>query len=631
MTNIDLRSTPMVLLDDSRAPHMVGASLLFHSPDHIIRADTFTEVPAALKAIDAAHADGLHTAGWISYEVAAAFEPRLAARLTKKADEPLIWMIATRHRARLSPAELEELFHLGAHGNQRIAEIKLKDAPHNRHAYLKALKQIQAYIQAGDVYQINHTFPRPVDVMGDPLTLYRKLRANQPVAYGAYIDTGPAINNGHKHGSTKILSLSPELFLEKTGDTLTARPMKGTAPRGANAEEDAAASRFLQQDEKSRAENLMIVDLIRNDLSRIAAKGSVKADRLFQTEKYPTLFQMTSTVTAKAKPGLLPSGLLAAMFPCGSVTGAPKVRAMEIINDLEGSPRGVYCGTIGYFSPAQRNQPESWSLNVPIRTICLTNGNKGRMSIGSGIVADSVATAEYDECMLKARFVKADRPNFALIETLRLENGCYHYLEQHLARLAASAEYFDFNHNRPEIIRALKDHAAAAPAGTARRCRLLVSKTGLCSVTSNPLQEASYVGSKQFETLLSQPPSGTVCVSTQTINSSDIFRRHKTTVRGQFDIAFKDACESGHLDILFLNDKGHLTEGAISNIYSVKGGKITTPPTSDGLLPGIQRADMFAVLSKAQLEVGSITLDELRRADAILIGNAVRGLRRVTL
>lgn len=625
MNNIDLRSSPIVLLDDSRPPHKSGASLLFHSPEYIISADTFEDVAGALEAIDAAHSKGLHTAGWISYEVAATLEGRIAKRITAKAREPLIWMMATTHRETLTAAMVRELFHNAARGNRRSNTIEIKPAAHDRKAYLDAFGKIQRFIQAGDVYQINHTFPSSVEATGDPLALYQQLRASQPVAYGAYIDTGRGDDD------MKVLSLSPELFFEKAGDKLTARPMKGTAPRGSNSTEDAEISALLRADEKSRAENLMIVDLIRNDLSRIAAKASVKTEALFQTEKYPTLFQMTSTVTAKAKQNLKPSELLAAMFPCGSVTGAPKMRAMEIISELETAPRGIYCGAIGHFSPAIKKRAEAWTLNVPIRTLCLPNNGAGRLSVGSGIVADSDGEAEYQECLLKARFVTTQRPDFAIIETLRLAKGRFPYLERHLKRMKASADYFDFRFNPQDIQQALEEHAACAPQGALMRCRLLLTKEGHCSVTGTALDEAEYFGGCEFPEILTLPVAGTVKLSEQAVNECDPFLQHKTTLRPLFDDEYRAAQTEGHLDVLFLNGNGNVTEGAISTVYILKEQRVITPPVSDGLLPGIQRAAMLSALPNANIEVRSFNSDELYGADAILIGNAVRGLRRVIL
>lgn len=630
MTSFDLRNSPIVLLDDSRAAHKAGASLLFHSPDHIIKADSFEEVAGALTAIDEVHAKGFHTAGWISYEVAAAFEPRLASRLQKKADEPLIWMMVTKHRESLTPAMVQELFHNAARGNRRPHSIDLSSASHSRDGYLKAFDTIQDFIQAGDVYQINHTFPSVVEIKGDALALYEKLRASQPVAYGAYIDTGSGRFGPDPEG-TKILSLSPELFLRRSGDRLSAKPMKGTAPRGKNSTQDQSICGALLADEKSRAENLMIVDLIRNDLSRVAAKASVKTERLFEAEKYPTLFQMTSTVSAEAKPGLKPSQMLKAMFPCGSVTGAPKVRAMEIISELEDAPRGVYCGAIGHFSPAAKNTAESWTLNVPIRTLCLPGQGKGRLSVGSGIVADSDGEAEYQECLLKARFLTAPLPDFALIETFRYEKGNFLHLVQHLSRLRASADYFDFDFNQAEIDRVLKEHCECTEQNARLRTRLLMTKEGHCSVTSSSLDGAEYCDGQQLATVLALPLAGTVKLSQHQVDADNLFLQHKTTMRTVFDNEHSCARAEGHLDVLFANNQGHVTEGAISNVFVVENKRIITPPIDDGLLPGILRSVMIEPLPATKVEVRSITVEDLENADMLLIGNSARGLRRVKL
>lgn len=620
MSQHDLRRAPFVLLDDSRAPHLAGDSLLFHSPDRIIQADNFEALPAALAAMDEAYAEGLHLAGWISYEVAAAFEAKLAPLLNQKRQEPLIWMMATPHRDSLSSDELDELFNVSNLGNRRPAKISVREPIGDRNSYLDAINKIQSYIQAGDVYQINHTFPLPVEIAGDPLTLYQRLRSNQPVPYGAYINTG-------KH---QILSLSPELFLDKSGDTLSARPMKGTAARGTTSEEDDRVSTFLKQDEKSRAENLMIVDLIRNDLSRVAAPSSVKVSKLFDTERYPTLFQMTSTVTAKATADLRPSGLLAAMFPCGSVTGAPKVRAMQIIHELEAEPRGVYCGTIGHFSPATQGAVDNWTLNVPIRTLSINQEGKGRLNIGSGIVADSDPASEYDECLLKAQFVHSEMPHFCLIETLRWENGRYHFLERHLKRLTASAHYFEYACDEAEIRRALSEHSREiVEQEQACRVRLLMDRRGHCAITSSPLEALPYFELKDVTDLLSRPPAGTVSTSRSRVTASDKFLRHKTTVRTLYDEAHKEAVSLGHLDTLFFNEKEQLTEGAISNVFVYRDGNLFTPPVKDGALPGILREDALAAGTDLPVQEKSLARSDIETAEAIFIGNAVRGFRRV--
>jgi len=628
VTKCDLRNAPFVLLDDGRARHLAGYSLLFHNPDHIICADDFAAVPEALAKLDQAVAGGLHVAGWISYEVGAYFEQKLSPQITRKADEPLIWLMATKHREKLTSAELEELFHNAQRGNKRTGIANIDLAATSKPAYLKAIEAVKNYINAGDVYQVNHTFPVPINVEGDPLVLYQTLRQKQPVAYGAYIDTG----------TERILSLSPELFIEKSGGRLKAKPMKGTAARGRNSSEDEAASDFLKQDPKSKAENLMIVDLIRNDLSKISTPGTVQVENLFQTERYPTLHQMTSTVVSKAAAGLTPSTMLKAMFPCGSVTGAPKIRAMEIINELEDTPRGVYCGTIGHFSPQTDRAPEAWSLNVPIRTLTLKKPPtqpphfSGRINIGAGIVADSDANAEYDECLLKASFLKVPTQHFDLIETILWSKGRYQLCDRHIERVAGSADFFGFAFDAESVRQCLAEHTEAFENQRPYRCRLLVARDGSCTVTSARLTDQAYDG--QLGRQLPIPSTDlvrlpqTVSLAKEVTDPTDIFLHHKTTHRSLYNNTLKQAQAAGNLDALFFNKHGFLTEGAISSIFLVKNGVWTTPPTEDGLLPGIFRA---AFIQRHSVSIASCRKADLLDADALYIANAVRGLRQVTL
>ncbi|NVJ99450.1 MAG: aminodeoxychorismate synthase component I [Alphaproteobacteria bacterium] len=610
MPAIDLRNAPLVLLDDSRPPHRAGRSLLFHSPEAIISAHKLEDVQPALEQMDQAVADGLHVAGWIAYECAAYFEPRLAPLITELPEEPLIWMIATRHREAIQSQALVDAFQQAQHGNFHYSGLTIGQSAVSKDDYLAALEQIHRYIQAGDVYQINHTFPIPCTLKGDSLALYEELRASQPVPYGAYIDTGTA-------EGFKVLSLSPELFVRREGDQLMGKPMKGTAPRGLTAQDDKAAASALQTDEKSRAENLMIVDLIRNDLSRIASPGSVSVPYLYEVESYPTLLQMTSTVSAQAPQDLSPSRLLKALFPCGSVTGAPKVRAMEVIQELEQAPRGVYCGAIGHFSRGAQGKAD-WSLNVPIRTLVLDGTGNGRLSVGSGVVADSDATGEYEECLLKARFAKSRHDVFSLIETLKLDSDKrYHMLDLHLARLAESAAYFDFSYNEAEILAMLDEHASAFDTSEIRRVRLLLAQSGAITISSTALPAAS-------ETTVR------VCIANDVLPRDNVFLRHKTTNRQRYDGAFAKGQKAGFDDILFFNDRGELTEGAISNVFLVKDGKWFTPALECGLLPGVLRTHLLKTHSPAITEK-ILTRSDLLAADELYIGNSLRGLRKARL
>lgn len=607
MKSIDLNNAPFVLLDDSRSAHKAQPSLLFHSPDHIIIANNFDELGPAFDAIDSALADGFHVAGWIAYECARHFEKKLASVITEKADEPLVWMLVTRHRLQLTASDLERLLHSAEHGNSRCATLEKGPPAQSEADYLAALKAVHNYITAGDVYQINHTLPIPVSLKGSALGLYSKLRQRQPVPFGAYIDTG----------NHKILSLSPELFLEKKGDRLLARPMKGTAARGLTCEEDRIIQQSLKDDPKSQAENLMIVDLIRNDLSRISEAGSVKVPTLFDVEQYPTLHQMTSDVTATAHKALQPSELLAAMFPCGSITGAPKVRAMEIIGSLENTPRGVYCGTIGHFSPKTNAHAESWCLNVPIRTLIMDKENRGRLHVGSGVVADSDPSGEYKECLLKASFTDGNAKEFSLIETLQYSDGKLQSVDAHINRLVDSAYYFSFPVERKAVKAALSEHCLAlTPLQEPRRVRLLLDRHGAITITSQEISVST-------DEVLS------VCVSARPTDSKDLFLRHKTTNRPLYNKAVIAAKKLGHADIIFFNEQGHLTEGAISNIFIEKDGTLYTPPEEAGLLSGVLRTKLLA--KRKSIQIKNLTREDLVKADRLFIGNALRGLREVTL
>lgn len=609
------RTDPIVILDHNVSGDSSGLSYVFHSPDHIISAISLDDVPAALIALDAAVADGFHVAGWISYECAAVFEPKLRDKLKALPREPLIWMMATRNREEVTQNALTD--RLAALQKNSIAAssrtaFAFADRGSARSTYGKAVAAIKNYIAAGDVYQVNYTFRRACKYSGSIYALYAAIREQQPVAYGALIDSG-------EH---EILSFSPELFFRRDGDVLLAQPMKGTIKRGISATDDARLATELASDEKSRAENLMIVDLIRNDLSRLAKAGSVKVDQLFAVEAHPTLHQMTSRISATCLPGLTPSQALAALFPCGSVTGAPKLRAMEIIAELEEAPRGVYCGAIGHFSPAESDQPVNWCFNVPIRTFVFGQSETGRMGIGSGIVADSTLDQEYAECLLKSVFAEQVQQKFgpALIETMRVESGRIALFERHLIRLGASASalgfVFDKDQVRATLAQAASDHWVSndRPDGIFR-LRVEVGSDGCPLVEIHPLvPQAGPLPEVQF--------------AVECVSASDPFLRHKTTLRDLYTLATRLAGEHSLADILFLNDEGHVAEGAISTVFIRKGDCLITPPVSVGALPGVLRAEMLANQSAKVIEQ-PFTCEDLLKADSVYIGNALRGMRQV--
>jgi para-aminobenzoate synthetase/4-amino-4-deoxychorismate lyase len=383
-----LRTPGTVLLDSSRPDEENDRALLFERPERILTAHRRAEVPEVLAAAEAATRTGRFVAGFVGYEAGYAFEPaHFSEGETHAADPlPLVGLGVYEKPQRIEAAGLEDaLAEAGA--PPRIQDLRFTLG---RATYHERVAQVKDAIRAGEVYQINLTAPVRFRLAGgDALALYRRMRRRQPVPYGAWLNVG-----GEQH----VLSASPELFFRRRGRRVWTRPMKGTAPRGNTPAEDERLRRALAADEKNRAENLMIVDLLRNDLSVCCEAGSVRAGRLFEVETYDTVSQMTSTVEGRLKPSAGLADLFRALFPCGSVTGAPKLRAMRHIRRLEDAPRGVYCGAVGFAGP------EEAAFSVPIRTVAL-DGNDGRMGIGSGIVWDSDTEDEYEECLLKARFL----------------------------------------------------------------------------------------------------------------------------------------------------------------------------------------------------------------------------------
>ena len=554
----------LVILDD-------GPRRVFSAPREVICADTADQVPAALAAVEVALARGGHVAGWLGYELGYALEPRLgpppAGPLLRlgvfqmpRPDAPVPW-----GRAYAGPLRPE--WDEAAYG-ARFAKVK-------------------AYIAAGDIYQANLSFRARFAFLGDALGLYEDLRAASGAAHCGFV----GFFDEKKGDERQIVSLSPELFFDLTANgAITARPMKGTLARG---RDDAGERARLADSAKDRAENLMIVDLIRNDLSRIAQGGSVDVSDLFKVETYPTLHAMVSTVRAQKRADAGIGDILRALFPCGSVTGAPKIRAMEILRELETSHRGVYCGAVGYFAP-----DGSARFNVAIRTLTI-EGGQGELGIGGGVVQDSRVESEYAECMVKARFFTANRKPLMLIETLRHESG-FVRLKQHLARMRTSAQALGFPFDEDAAHAAL-DVAVQNSAG-ALRVRLSLDEEGRHLATAHDLPP--------------NPPHWTYRISPERTQSSDLLLRHKTSWRELYD---RD--HPGCDEMLFCNERGELTEGARSNIFIRRGGILLTPPLAAGLLPGILRAELIA---RGEAREAMLTPDDL--SGEIWLGNSLRGL-----
>jgi para-aminobenzoate synthetase / 4-amino-4-deoxychorismate lyase len=594
-----MTASPYVLLDDSLTPG--GRSLLYAEPERVISASSPEEVEAALDEVSAGLARGLHAAGFFSYELGYCLEPKLRDLLPADRRVPLFWIGLFRPPLPLDDASTRAW--LDAHGGTERAKISDLTLSWMREQYVSAFDKVEDYISAGDVYQINLTFKYRFAFEGNPVALYAALRRKQRVAYGALI-SAPDFS---------VLSLSPELFFRREAKHMSTRPMKGTAPRGRTPREDARLKTWLAMDEKQRAENLMIVDLLRNDLGRVAKIGSVEVTDLFTVETYRSVHQMTSGISAELRSDMGLKDMLRALFPCGSVTGAPKVRAMEIINELEADPRGVYTGAIGHIAPSGDAQ-----FNVAIRTVVLA-ADSGEMGIGSGIVADSKADSEFEECLLKAQFLTRPDAPFALIETIRYERSTgFHLLERHLARLQSSAGYFGYPFSREAVLAALEAEAARVEAPVAM-LRLLLAEDGTITVTS---------------TAIELPTKGTVwrfVISDQRLDEKDPFFYHKTTRRQFYDGEMeRQKALTGCDEVVFLNKKGELTEGTRTNLFIEIDGRLFTPALTCGLLPGTLREELLD-LPRAAASEAVLTPQDLLTADRIYLGNSVRGLVRAEL
>ena len=580
-----------VLLHDNLDP--AGENLLFTQPCDILVAHSAAEAVAALARLEAARAQGLWAAGYLAYDLGFVFEERLTPLLPERSATPLLWLGLYDAPQRLSAAEVDQQLAASAGtAGQAVAITPSVDL----HAYTAAFDAVKDLIAAGDTYQVNLTFKAGFRLEGDPLALYRDLVARQPVAYGAYLDTGTHV----------VLSRSPELFVRNRGGELAARPMKGTLRRGRSIAEDAAGRAALAGDEKNRAENLMIVDLLRNDLGRIAEIGSVKVTDLFTVETYRTLHTMTSGITARLRAGVSTTAILENLFPCGSITGAPKLRAMEIIEAVEAGPRGLYTGSIGWFAPNG-----DLTLNVAIRTAFINRAGQGEIGIGGGIVADSVAEDEYREALLKMAFFTDKAQPVTLIETLLWDpDSGYALLDRHLQRLEASARYFQLISETSKLTSMLAAEAAKF-ADEPMRVRLTLDAHGP-HITATQLPP--------------NPELFRFIIAPERLDSQSLWLAHKTTNRAFYDEPRQRAAAAHGVDeVVFLNENNELTEGSITSLFVERHGKLLTPPLSAGLLPGTLRAELLAT---GKAEEQSLALADLAAADAIWLGNSVRGLLR---
>ena len=597
------------LLDDRDATHARPSSRLYKGFVHEHRCTDPQQLDSVWQQVDTELRHGLHAVVLADYEWGAKLLRAGHAQLPAD-DASALRVLMFRELTHLSTDAVDAW--LEAQDPQPGAAGVMALQPSvERPAFTQAIERILEAIRDGETYQVNYTYRLNGQAYGEPLALYRQLRRHQPVAYGAFIVL-PASGAGPTH----ILSCSPELFVRHESGRLTARPMKGTAPRVPAPEGDSETARLLSIDIKNRAENLMIVDLLRNDLGRIAQTGTVKVPTLFAVEPYTTVFQMTSTVQAQLRPEVGFAELLRALFPCGSITGAPKHHTMELIAGLETTPRGLYCGAIGWVdapaAPAQRIG--DFCLSVTIRTLTLGAASSGlrplQLGIGGGIVADSNADDEFAESRFKARFLTRLDRGFELFETLLFngDDGVPH-LARHLARLAKSAGALGFVFDRDAAFEAVTTRAASLREPS--RLRLALRHDGQLALSHAPLP---HLATREVKLIVSE----------HRLPDRHPLAAHKTTLRAHYDAGVRAAEQAGAFDSLFFNTAGRLVEGGRSSVFLQLDGRWFTPPLADGVLPGVMRGLLLEDLAWAATE-RCLDQADLERAQAIMVCNALRG------
>jgi para-aminobenzoate synthetase/4-amino-4-deoxychorismate lyase len=615
------QNSPFILLDDARGEDPAPAHL-FTNPSAIFvarRPDDVADVLA--KADTARHETGATLAGYIAYEAGLALEPRLMPLAQKRsgADGPLVWLGLFEHSEEIEAGHVPQWLSDNAQGDGADVSIGPLTPQISTGGYVKNFAQLQDAIRAGDIYQANLTYPLSGSYRGDPMALYAAMRPSAQSGYGGIMFDG----------SHWLLSLSPELFFSLKGQEAKVKPMKGTRPRSKDPARDAALKQELATSEKDKAENLMIVDLMRNDLSRVAVAGSVTVSSPFDVETYPTVHQMVSSVRARLQDGKTAADLIGAIFPCGSITGAPKIRAMEWIDQVERDARGPYCGAIGRISAPDSNGQSDAAFNVAIRTLRLTPIENGQgtavLGVGSAIVADSDAMAERRESEIKAGFARASSPDhraaqFDLIETMRFnpETGI-DLLEMHLERMKASARELGFEFDRHAARNQIQ--ALCFQLDRASKVRLLSSRRGAMALEASALPDIAEQSGQILSAIALPIP----------VDPGDWRLRHKTTDRGFYEEALEVARHAGADEALLLHDDGLMTEGCTTNIFVERDGVLLTPPAQLGLLPGVLRRSL---IETGKAREANLSLDDLAQASAtgeLWLGNAVRGLVKARL
>ncbi|MEW6535639.1 MAG: aminodeoxychorismate synthase component I [Candidatus Auribacterota bacterium] len=574
-------------------------SMLFYDVEAYIYAYTQEDIGVALVQIAEYSKRGFWVAGYITYEAGYGFEHRFLSHITTSVD-PLIMFVAYKKACMIRDDKTSILRWLNFVSQQKQYSLSALKKTLTYEKYSEDIQSIHRYIANGDVYQINYTFPYSFKCEGDTFALFAELHLKQPVSFSAYISD---------HSRT-VMSLSPELFFSVTDGKIITKPMKGTIARGRNCINDKYQAEELRTSVKNRAENIMIVDLLRNDLGKICKTGSVVTSKLFDVEKYKRLMQMTSTVHGSLVENVSVKDIFSSIFPSGSVTGAPKIRAMEIIHDLEVVPRGIYTGSIGYVLPDSRMM-----FNVAIRTIEVDNATRSAsMGIGSGIVADSLPDDEYLECELKAESLLAGISVTSLFETILFEDNEFYLIDYHIDRLLDSAQYFDIALKRSAVVTYLNNLKNELCTNCSSRIRIIVDQWGC--ITSESRDYHSDDGAKD------------IIISAVATSSNDIFLFHKTTHRSLYNKEYAHYSGKGYFDVIYLNENKYITEGAISNIFILKNDVYYTPPVECGLLAGTYRRYL---LEKSTLKTQEklLRVDDVSDADGVFMCNSVRKLTRI--
>ena len=556
---------------------------LCEDPDEVITAKSTEEVIPAINKIEEMQQAGYYLAGWISYEAASAFDPR--HKVIESGDFPLVFMLAAKNIKEVYLKDLKdyERSHICHSLKPHITQSEYEDS----------CSKVLNYIYEGDIYQANYSFRCDAKLNCHPYEMFQKLENEHPVPYSIYVETD----------EWQIISQSPELFLEKRWNKLSSKPMKGTIKRELTYSADEKNRQALSEDKKSQAENVMIVDLMRNDISRICQLDSVKVPELFTSTRYHSLHQLTSTVEGTLKDDISLLDIFKATFPAGSITGAPKIRSMEIISELEKDGRRLYTGSAGIFMPGG-----DFILNVCIRTLLCQN-QSALLGIGSGIVADSAKTLEWEECLLKSRFLNPKRRHTEVFETM-LWNGRIHFFEDHINRLQDSCEYFLIPFNREEVLSTLNQTLFDLKSKDLHRIRLAIKIDGSIDLKIVLL---TYRGWEK------EPLK--VKISDIKIDSQDPYQYHKTDHRETYNSEYSMALKEGFDEVIFFNEKGELAEGAITNIFICQDGQWLTPPISAGILNGTWRKNLLDPIEASEK---TLTLDDLKNAEDIIIGNSVR-------